>query len=79
MLAEPDAAVGKASLERVDAGEGLIGSGFTQQRPEVLRGVEFRGVGRQEHEPKVVRHGELRRAVPGSAVENKESNDVYRQ
>lgn len=79
MLAEPDAALSKASFEGVDVGEGLVSGDFTQQRPKVLSGVQLGCVGWQENEPEIVRHGELRRAVPGSAVKHKQSDDVYRQ
>ncbi len=80
VLAEPNTAVSESGFEGVDVGKGLVGGDLTQQRPadrpgrcrfvqdEVLSGVELRGVGRQENELEVVRHGELRRAVPGSAV-----------
>lgn len=78
MLAEPDAALSKAGLEGVDVGESLVGSDFTQQRPEVLSRVQFGCVGRQENELEIIRHGELGRAVPGSAVENKESDNFCR-
>ena len=71
VLAKPDTAVSEAGFEGVDIGESPIGSNFPQQRPEVLSGVQFGCVGRQENEPEIVRHGELRRAVPGSAVKNK--------
>ena len=78
MLAEPDAAFSKASFEGVDVGESLIGSNLTQQRPKVLSRVQLGCVGRQESEPEMIRHGELGRAVSGSAIEHKESNNVCR-
>ena len=78
MLAEADAALSEAGLEGVDVGESLIGSNLTQQRPKVLNRVQLGWVGRQESEPEMIRHGELGRAVPGSAVENKESDNVCR-
>ena len=78
MVGEPDAALSEAGFEGVDIGESLIGSHLTQQRPKVLSRVQLGCVGRQESEPEVVWHGELRRAVPGSAVEHKESNNVCR-
>lgn len=77
MFGEPDAALSKVLLERVDVGKGLVGGDLTQQGPEVLSRVQLRCVGQQEHEPQVVRHDKLRRAVPGSTVENKQSDDVY--
>ena len=79
VVGEPDAALSETGLEGVDVGEGLVGGDLTQQRPEALGRVKFWRIGRQEHEPKVVRHGELRRAVLGSAVEDKKSDDVYGQ
>ena len=56
VVAEPDAAFSETRLEGGDIGEGLVGGDLTQQRPEVLSGVQFGCVGRQEHEPEVVRH-----------------------
>jgi len=78
MLAEPDAALSEAGLEGIDVGESLVSGDFTQQRPKVLGRIKFGSVGRQESESEIVRHGELGRAVPGSAVDHKESNNVCR-
>lgn len=79
MLAEPYAALSEARLEGVDGNEGLVSGDLTQQRPEVLSGVQLGCIGRQENKPKVVRHGEPGRAVPGSAVKHKQGDDVYRK
>ncbi len=79
VLSKPDTALSEAGFEGVDVGEGLVGSDLPQQRPEMLSGVEFRRIGRQESEPEISRYGELGRAVPGSTVKHKQSDDVYGQ
>ncbi|CAA9377914.1 MAG: hypothetical protein AVDCRST_MAG93-8961 [uncultured Chloroflexia bacterium] len=56
VVGEPEAAFSETRLEGVDVGKGLVGSDLTQQRPEVLSGVQFGCIGRQEHKPEVVRH-----------------------
>ncbi len=71
MLAEPDAALSEAGLKGIYIFEILVSGDLPQQRPEMFGGVEFRGIRRQEHEPQVVRHDKLRRAVPRSAIEHK--------
>ncbi len=77
MVSKPDTALSKAGLEGVDVGEGLVGGNLTQQRPKVLSRVQLRCVRWQENELEVIWHVELWRAVPGSAVEYKQSDDVY--
>jgi len=70
VLAKPDTAVGEARLECVDVGKSLVSGDLPEQRPEVLGGVKFRRVRRQEDESKVAGDIELGRAVPGCAVKN---------
>ena len=79
MLAEPDTALSETGFEGVNSGEGLVSGDLTEQQPEVLSRIEFRGVGRQENKPEIVGDHQLRRAVPGSTVEYEQSDDVYGQ
>lgn len=76
MIEEPDTALGEPRFKGINVGKGLIGGNFTQERPEVLGRVEFRGVGRQDDELEVAGDVELCRAVPGGAVKHHKSKDV---
>lgn len=43
----------------------------------MLGGIEFRAVGRKDDEPQVAGDVELGRAMPGGAIKNHESDDVW--
>ena len=79
MLGKPDTALCKAGPEGVNVGESAVCCDLAQGRPEVFSWVEFRCVGRQEEKVEVVWHVQLGRAVPGSAVQNEQSDDILGQ
>src|SRR5215208_449950 len=69
---EPPAALGDRGLEVSERGEVLIDDGLVDQGPEMLGGLEFRTIGRQEDERDPAGDGQAFGAVPAGVVQHED-------
>jgi hypothetical protein len=69
---EPPAALGDGGLEVGERGEVPIDDGLVDQRPEMLGGLEFRTVGRQEHQADPVGDDQILGSVPAGVVQHED-------
>ena len=67
-----DTALGLDVFEFVDAGEMPVGQHRVGQRPQVLRGLQLGGVGRQEQQMDVLGHAQPQAFVPAGTVEHED-------
>jgi hypothetical protein len=65
-------ALGDGSAEFVERGEMAIGDRLIHQRPEMLRGLEFGRVGRQEDEADPIGDGQVLGSMPAGIVEHED-------
>jgi len=57
----------------LDGGEVLVNEGGIGQRPEVLSGLQFGGIRRQEEQMHMVRHLQPEAGVPPSAIQHEDN------
>lgn len=67
---EDQAALGLDGFQIGQALKPSIGEGFIGQRPEMLRWLQLRGVGRQEEEMDALRDASLLAGMPAGAIED---------
>src|SRR6478672_13515855 len=65
-------ALGDGSAEFVERGEMAIGDRLIHQLPEMLRGLEFGRVGRQEDEADPIGDGQVLGSMPAGIVEHED-------
>jgi hypothetical protein len=60
-------------FERLDALKMAVDQRCVRQRPQMLSGLQFWGVGRQEEQVHMVRHAQALGGVPAGAVEDQDN------
>jgi len=75
-LGERDASLGDDFVELINGGDMLVDDGLVDERPQRLRRLQFRRVGREKDEPHAVENSQPRFAMPASVVDHENDGSV---